>query len=100
MISESAQSILNKHRAEAERNRALMPQVAAWLDGLREFFPGARLVYAEEKGHVVGSKRPCYEVLSSDMPLTTRAAQQIPINKPPSKGYRQWTELKQKTLLI
>lgn len=42
----------------ANRNRELMPNVAALVDEVREFFPNARVVYAEdlETGQSVGKK--------------------------------------------
>lgn len=42
----------------AEQNRQLMPNVAAIIDEYREFFPGLKVIYAEDlvTGHSVGRK--------------------------------------------
>lgn len=42
----------------AQRNRELMPNVAAMVDELREFFPNLKVLYAEdlETGRSVGKK--------------------------------------------
>lgn len=99
MISQSVQSILEKRRAEAERNRALMPTVAAWLDGLREFFPGARIVFAEENGHAVGVKKQWYEVSAVDVPREQWGGNK-PDLKQPSKGVvKCQAQIKQRKLL-
>jgi hypothetical protein len=43
----------------ARRNRELMPNVAKMVDDIRQHFPGARVIWAEDKqtGHSVGARR-------------------------------------------
>jgi hypothetical protein len=45
-------------REQAERNRQLMPNVAAMMDEFRKTFPDCKLLYAKDfvTGHEVGKK--------------------------------------------
>jgi hypothetical protein len=44
--------------AAAERNRAAMPVVSAWVAELRQHFPDCRVRYAAEAGRVQGAPGP------------------------------------------
>jgi hypothetical protein len=37
-------------------NRAAMPTVAALVDEWRALFPGLKVIYASENGHVIGKR--------------------------------------------
>lgn len=39
-------------------NRSQAPTVAAWVDALREFDPGAKVLYAREGDFEIGEKSP------------------------------------------
>jgi hypothetical protein len=46
-----------KNRIEqAKRNREKMPQIAAFMDELKQFIPEAKVVYAKEGGIEIGNK--------------------------------------------
>ena len=44
--------------SERDRNRARMPQVAAWVDGLRALFGPVTVEYAKEGGLELGKRGP------------------------------------------
>ena len=89
MISDKAQSILQKRNAQAEANRAAMPQCARWLDEVRQVFPDARIVYAEEGGRTMGKKRQGYEVRADQIPMECRTRADIVGRTPVSELLKQ-----------
>lgn len=62
----SAIDRINQKAAEAalsmeerrQRKRAAMPQIATWIDDVRQDFPEAQVTHARENGHEVGRKSP------------------------------------------
>lgn len=46
--------IREDRQAKAQDNRSAFPFAARMVDELREFFPGARVTYAQEGGREVG----------------------------------------------
>lgn len=87
MISESASAILAKRNAQAEANRRSMPTVTAWLDEVRQTFPDARIRFAQEAGHTVGTALGSRGVSADKMALDQRAAP-ARTHEPVSKALR------------
>jgi hypothetical protein len=54
---------------EAERNRAAMPVVSAWVAELRQHFPDCRVRYAAEAGRVQGAPGPEGVVVTQSWPV-------------------------------
>jgi len=47
---------MNKRAEQAKKNRDKMPQIAAFMDELKQFIPEAKVVYAKEGGIEIGNQ--------------------------------------------
>lgn len=75
---------------EAERNRALMPEFASFVDALRRWAPGSIVVWAEEGGVRLGAQPPWDEArsMNADEWLHWTKTGELPAGKvsPHAKG--------------
>ena len=71
--------------SERDRNRERMPQVAAWVDGLREVFGPVTVLYAQEGGVELGERQPQGVVATQTVaaePSEPRGSRRVPARIP------------------